>query len=67
MDNHSNSNSGEMLHISIVLAMAAIVGLLILVQLFRAAPIDLFASLVIAVCFVVSVITAAMWGNRSKG
>ncbi len=66
MDNHS-SNSGESLHIAVVLAMASIVGVLIFIQLFRAKPIDLIASLIIAVCFVVAVVTAAMWGNRSGG
>ncbi len=66
MTNHSE-NRGETLPIAIVLATATIVGLLILVQLFRQAPIDFFGSLVISVCFVVAVVAAAMWGDRSGG
>jgi len=64
MSNHSNQ-SGETPYVAIVIAMAAIVGILLLVQLFRGQPIDNFSTLVISVCFVVSVVVTAMWGKRS--
>lgn len=66
MSNHSN-NSGEMLHVAIVTGLAGIVGVLILVQLIRAKPVDVPSMLLIAVCFVVAVIATAMWGKRSPG
>jgi hypothetical protein len=65
MANHSN-NSGETSRVVIVLAMATIVGVLIVVQLIRAKPIDFFGSLVISVCFVIAVVATAMWGSSSK-
>ena len=45
--------------------MALIVGLLIFVQLLRAKLIDLFALLVISVCFVMAIVTTGMWGAKS--
>ena len=65
MENHSNTG-GEIRYFVIVIAMAAIVGLLIFVQLVRARPVDLVASLIISVCFVIAVITTAMWSARSE-
>ncbi len=50
----------------VVSAMAAIVAVLIFIQLLRAHPVDLFSSLIIAACFVVAVVVTAMWSNRSK-
>lgn len=54
-----------MLHVAIITAIAAIVGLLILVQLFRAQPMDVPSMLVIAVCFVVAVVLTSLWSKRS--
>ncbi len=65
MENHSNTG-GETRYIAIIIALAAIVGLLLFVQLFRAQPVDLFSSMVIAVCFVIAVITTAMWGRGDQ-
>ncbi|HYE79254.1 MAG TPA: hypothetical protein VEI97_14820 [bacterium] len=64
MSHHPNK-SGEMLHVAIITAIAAIVGLLILVQLFRAQPMDVPSMLVIAVCFVVAVVLTSLWSKRS--
>ena len=70
MANHSNSNSdssGETPLVTLVIVLAAVVGILLLVQLVRAHAPDLFSMLIIAACFVVGVIGAAMWSNRSGG
>lgn len=67
MDNYSNNHSddsNETVYVGIAVGMSLIVGLLILVQLFRAQPMDLPSMLIIAVCFVVAVIGTARWGAR---
>ncbi len=63
MSTESN-NKGELSRVVTVCALAAIVGVLILIQLFRAQPLDDLSIGIIAVCFVAAVTVSSRWGRQ---